>query len=323
MGGASRSSGGARGSLLRPSLLAQECWPTTYSFERSETGTLARAFHPAVEASCRLVGGANAISELSTGTARYYDSIAHEYANHVPDWHGAVRRQGRALHQQIVSALGSGPHAVLDCTCGVGTQAVGLATMGHSVVGTDLSAEAIREARRHADVFGVAAEFEVADVREIGAHLDRTFDVVLSIDNSLPHLLAADDLTAAARGMYRRLRPGGLLLISMRDYDRHLQSRPSATQPQVWQGPAGERVAFQRWDWLTDNIYRSTLIILDEDGSRWQARSHDGATYRAWTRSEVAAILEDAGFDDVEWHNGASASFHQPILSCRRPEAGA
>ena len=283
---------------------------------------MARAFQPAVEGLCRPLGGDNAVSDLSTGTAHYYDSIAHEYANHVPDWDGAVRRQGRALHELIVAALGSGPHAVLDCTCGVGTQAVGLAGMGHSVVGTDLSAEAIREARRHADVFGVAAEFEVADVREIGTRLERTFDVVLSIDNSLPHLLAADDLAAAARGMYRRLRPGGLLLISMRDYDRHLQSRPSATQPQVWQGPAGERVAFQRWDWLTHNIYRSTLIILDGTGSGWQARAYDGATYRAWTRSEVAALLDDAGFDRVEWHNGPSASFHQPILSCRRPEPG-
>ena len=37
--------------------------------------------------------------------------------------------------------LGPGPKVVLDCACGIGTQAIGLAACGHRVVATDLSCE--------------------------------------------------------------------------------------------------------------------------------------------------------------------------------------
>jgi hypothetical protein len=49
---------------------------------------------------------------------------------------------------------------------------------------------------------GVELTFGVADFRTLARDVDGTFDVVISCDNSLPHLLTDDDLHAAARNIH-------------------------------------------------------------------------------------------------------------------------
>ena len=56
-----------------------------------------------------------------------------------------------------------------------------------------MSVGTITQARRFARAFAVAADFAVAVVRHIGDDLAGEFDVALSIDNSLPYLLTADE----------------------------------------------------------------------------------------------------------------------------------
>ena len=53
--------------------------------------------------------------------------------------------------------------------------------------------------------------------------------------------------------MRRVTRPGGVLLVSTRDYDQARQLHPTGTPPQVWVAPGGPvSVAFQVWDWRGD-----------------------------------------------------------------------
>lgn len=54
--------------------------------------------------------------------------------------------------------------------------------------------------------------FGVADFRALDTQVSGTFDIVLSCDNSLPHLLTEDDLRRAIHSMDAKLRRGGLLL---------------------------------------------------------------------------------------------------------------
>lgn len=166
--------------------------------------------------------------------------------------------------------------------------------------------------RRHAAHRGVHATFEVRDVRALDVP-DTPFDAVISIDNSLPHLVEEGDLVAAARGMRRCLRDGGLAVLSMRDYDRHLAARPTATQPQVWDTPEGPRVAFQRWQWLTEECYEVEQFLIRSVGEGWQTASFRGATYRAWPRRHVTDCFLRAGFTSVDWMLPGETGFHQPL----------
>jgi SAM-dependent methyltransferase len=157
----------------------------------------------------------------------FYDDLAEDYHLVYPDWNASVRRQGTALDGVVRGALGDREHSVLDCSCGIGTQALGLARHGHRVVGSDLSPRAVRRAALEAAQRGLALPAAAADMRSL-PFIDECFDVVVSGDNSVAHLLTDQDLRAALAGMRRVLRPGGLLVLTLRDYEHERAARRGA-----------------------------------------------------------------------------------------------
>lgn len=135
--------------------------------------------------------------------------------------------------------------------------------MGYEVVGTDLSHEAIERARSEARGRGLDVRFEVADLRTLSLGSDAAFDVVLSADNSLPHLADESELKVGIDRMLAHLRPGGLFLASIRDYDAILEDPPSVTPP-TRSGALGDRgVTFQIWHWETGGrVYELEMFVL-------------------------------------------------------------
>ncbi len=255
---------------------------------------------------------------MTDSAQQFYDQLAADYHLLFADWRESVRRQGVALDRLVAAQLGPSRLAVLDCSCGIGTQAIGLALHGHAVHATDLSPEAVDQARRNAKEFGVALRFGVADVRRLAARVPGEFDVVLSCDNSLPHLLGDDDLLLAARNMRSKLRANGLFLASIRDYDRRARERPEATTPSSFSGPEGRRVSFQLWDWHEDgHTYALHLFILREVAGRWETTRYET---RYWTllRDEFSSLLRAAGFADIRWHPPEESGYYQPIVTARK-----
>jgi glycine/sarcosine N-methyltransferase len=250
--------------------------------------------------------------------AAFYEHLAGDYHLIFADWRASVVRQGEQLDRLIRARLGPPPLTVLDCTCGIGMQAIGLALRSYLVHASDLSPAAVERGRREAAGFGVAISWGVADLRTLAQQVEGTFDVVLSCDNALPHLLTDEDLRLAAGAMRAKLRPGGLLLVSIRDYDRLVEERPPATTPGLLDGPDGRRVYFQLWDWRADGRrYTLHLFILKEVEGRWET-THAATEYRALLRDELSAILGDAGFADPRWHAPEESGYLQPIVTALR-----
>jgi SAM-dependent methyltransferase len=88
---------------------------------------------------------------------------------------------------------------------------------GHA---SDLSVKAVERARREAKERGQDIGLSVCDMRESRAHHGGGFDVVISCDNSVPHLLSDSDILVALKAMHACLRPGGGCLLTVRDCDR-------------------------------------------------------------------------------------------------------
>lgn len=152
-------------------------------------------------------------------------------------------------------------------------------------------------------------------MRALGSEVTGTFDVVMSCDNALPHLLSDDDIRLAARGIWARLNAGGLFLVSIRDYDRVLQEKPRATMPDVYDGPEGTRVVFQVWDWQPElPRYRVHYFILRNPRGLWETFQRT-MVYRALRRDELTGILQEVGFSDVRWHAPDETGFFQPIVT--------
>jgi SAM-dependent methyltransferase len=252
----------------------------------------------------------------------FYDGLADEYHLLFADWDASVRRQGGILERLIAGTLGEGPKQVLDCSCGIGTQAIGLALRGYHVHGTDISPSAVARAQREAACLGATLTTGVADLREL-EHVPGSYDVVLSCDNAVPHLLTDADLRRTAAGMYAKLRPDGLLVVSIRDYDALLAEQPRTELPRVFDRPDGRQIAFQVWDWDAEQpIYTVHQYIVREGAGgsgqtgNWQTH-HQATTYRALRRAELSEIVEQAGFRDVAWRLPDETGYYQPILTAR------
>ncbi|GGJ30523.1 class I SAM-dependent methyltransferase [Streptomyces brasiliensis] len=115
-----------------------------------------------------------------------YDRPAPDHHLIFPDSGTSMARQAAARDGLLRARLGAGPCRMLDCACGIGTQAVGLALTGHHVTGTDLSPDAVSRAAAEAEAAARAAA--VADMRALPFR-PAAFDAVVCTDNSLPHLL--------------------------------------------------------------------------------------------------------------------------------------
>lgn len=157
----------------------------------------------------------------------FYDQLAGSYHLIFADWQASITRQAAILDRLIQTELGPGPHTILDCACGIGTQAIGLARLGHRVHATDLSPAAVARAEREATAAGVSLTFGVADMRDLSRQVPVTFDVVLACDNALPHLLTDHDLRLATANIASKLRPG-----------RRAKCRVSSTGPPAGASPS-------------------------------------------------------------------------------------
>ncbi|WP_149179594.1 class I SAM-dependent methyltransferase [Streptomyces sp. TRM49041] len=263
---------------------------------------------------------------MRTPTARYfYDDLAADYDLLYADWEASVARQGIALDDRVTRALGPGTYDVLDCACGIGTQALGLAARGHRVTGTDLSPVAAARAAHEAAARGLELAAAAADMRALPLR-DGAFDVVVCADNSLPHLLTPEDVRTALAETYRVLRPGGLLLVTTRPYDELRRERPLATPPAVRTGPEGRTITFQLWHWHDDGErYDLELFQLRPDTDEGAAPAPDHwattvrrATYWALSRRQLAELAMEAGFHSVDWQDPEHTGFFQPMLTARR-----
>jgi len=248
---------------------------------------------------------------------KFYDDLANEYNLIFADWRKSVRWNGQILDGLIRKEIGNAAFSVLDCTCGIGTQAIGLALLGHNVSGTDISSTSIARAEKEADSFGVRISFGTADLLHLDTQINGSFEVIISCDNSLPHLLNINDLKSGIVNIRSKLKPGGMFLASIRDYDEILDKKPKATVPQTFDDVAGRRIIFQTWDWLEDGLnIIFHLFILRSISGNWKISEYTGQ-YRALRRQELTQILSEAGFTDIRWLMPQDTGYYQPVVICR------
>ena len=248
----------------------------------------------------------------------FYNDLADHYHLLFQDWDRSITWQAGVLGPLLEKELAGTPSLrILDCACGIGTQALGLVARGHVVTGTDISGTAIDRARREAEQRGLAIRFATADMRDLSAIGDSPFDVVLAADNALPHLQTEVDLTRAVREICGKLREGGMFLATIRDYDDLIATRPTITPPAFFQDGEHRRLYHQVWDWSGDRQYTLHLYLTRETPQGWDCR-HFVSNYRALLREELDATLHKAGFAGIRWLMPVDSGFYQPLVLARR-----
>lgn len=244
----------------------------------------------------------------------FYDDLAEAYHLIFEDWDRSLAWQAGILGP-LLARLGVPPHGrVLDCACGIGTQALGLAAQGYRVRGSDVSAGAVARLAREAAARGLHVAAAVRDVRALEPAVDGRHDAVLAFDNSLAHMHGDDDLDAALRAMASCTTPGGLVLASVRPYDALAAERPGTTHPRVSGERPHRRTTFQLWEWAEDGrTYRVDHVELREGPHGWTTTAR-AMRLRAVRRDDMLGAARRVGLRDVRWLEPAASGYYQPIV---------
>jgi glycine/sarcosine N-methyltransferase len=249
-------------------------------------------------------------------TEQFYDSLAAHYHLIFEDWNASMRRQGAVIAKLLSPPEEAG--IILDAACGIGTQSLPLAAIGYAVEGSDISAFEIARAKREAAARGLTCTFRVDDMRMLKTAVAGRYGAVIAMDNALPHLDSDEDIRAAFTAMRRCLLSRGKALVSVRDYARHLQERPTSMPPRFYTDNEHRRIIFQVWDWLDERRYVVHLHVTCDTDQGWVAH-HFVDCLRAVTPHEIAQLAEQAGFREVRVLPPSNTGFYQAIIAAEAP----
>lgn len=254
---------------------------------------------------------------MSDQTKLFYDQFSMDYDLVFGGWNNAVRTQGENLNKLIKSLGHSSSESVLDCSCGIGMQAIGLAICNYQVTGTDISPKSILRAKKEAIRFKVSVHFKVQDFKELDKFKNENFDIVISFD-SLQHLITHDELAITLKMIHQVTKFNGLFMASIRDYESLLKLRPSVSQPVVYGKGAKQWFAFETWTSQKEkSIYELNHFILKKKKNGWQTICRT-ANFRAIRQFELTDHLLEAGFSDVKWHHPEDTGVFHPIVTARK-----
>ena len=156
---------------------------------------------------------------------------------------------------------------------------------------------------------------EQVEIRILSDTFAEKFDIVIAMDNALPHMLSSNDLEKAIKSIANQIKRNGIFVASIRDYDSLLMEKPPYSPPYINKMDKGQRVSFQTWVWKDDN-YKLTQYIIDDEENLQVSKFE--CEYRATRRAEMTELLHADGCSNVEWKFPDEIGFYQPIVVARK-----
>jgi len=245
----------------------------------------------------------------------FYDNLASEYDKLFSDWNNDSKEQALILDKLFKDNGYDDNIKILDCACGIGTQAIGLANLGYDITASDISEKELKEAQKRAIKNNVDIKFQNADFRTLSKTFSQKFNIIIAMDNALPHMLTKSDLQMAIKSIINQLNTGGMFVASIRDYNSLIVNKPPYSPPYIYKTENGQRVAFQTWDWNNDHYKLIQYIIEDEEHLKI---SKFECEYRAVLREEITDILISNGCKSVVWKFYEETGFYQPIVIAKK-----
>ena len=221
----------------------------------------------------------------------YYDIMV--------NWEGRIGHEAPFFQRALASVSAQ---RVLDCACGTGHHVRLFARWGMEAVGSDIAESMVEQARADAREEGSPVRFEVADFRNLPGHFSHPFDAVTCTGNSLPLVGSADGMRQALAGMHDVLRADGLLILDTLNFARIPEGRTVIEDPQVRRVDDRE-ILFVKILRKTRRLCDITILVLEKQAGEWsKLQTHD----RAWAagRSELEAMISDAGFNRIQFYGG-------------------
>ncbi len=211
----------------------------------------------------------------------YWDRLAAEFSENVfevteRDVHGVIRKTAKRLGNKRLTAI--------DFGCGAGASTRAIAPFFKHVLGVDFSEKLLSVAREktHADNI----DYRKADLTKKNPGFARCdvafcFNVLLSADNRVRHLIAANVVQA--------VRSGGAAVFIVPSIESELRSYQVALACQTRDGFRRDAAAKE-----TDARARRDVISLSQG-----VIDLGGAPTKHFFQDEIAELLTDCGLTDI------------------------
>ena len=182
---------------------------------------------------------------------------------------------------------------ILELGCGTGTVAVGLAMSGFDIIGVDYSPEMLKAARKKAKENKTKVRFIQADITEASLKLNKKFDIILCLGNTLALIANHTMLNRFLANCQRHLNSGGYVIFQQLNYDRILKEKPATFAIDV------DRDIFRfKQNRYFKNHIQSVVTIVD---SSVIPPAQDITMFRVkpWTKVELTNSVKIAGFKKI------------------------
>lgn len=221
-------------------------------------------------------------SEPFEAVAPYYDLLMEEIP-YIWWWHYV---------ETLLDHYERTAETVLDLCCGTGNLTELIALNGYKVMGVDRSAAMIAQARQKTLQHGSNIPYFVQDASEL--ELPYTFDLVVSLFDSLNNITDPARFAECMRRVYRHLNSQGVFIFDLNTEYAFVQK--------LFNQSGKRRNLRYRWRSEYDREMRLCTVYMDfwvqeGDTERYFREIH---TQRAYTEREVRAMMREAGFAEVE-----------------------
>ncbi len=253
---------------------------------------------------------------MSSNDQHSYDAFSDDYDRFV-NWQNRLNFELPFLLENLAKLpFPASRTRILDAACGTGMHALALAQRGFQATGSDLSAGMIERAQVNAQRAQLPVRFEVAGFGDLAGRFgESSFDALLCLGNSLPHLPTPEARRTGLRDFARCLEPGGLFILQNRNFDAVMASRERAMEPAAHSEDGKEWVFLRFYNYLPDGLIEFNIVTLFRANDKpWkQAITH--TTLLPLLQGDLLADLEETGFTNIQCFGGLNGSPFEPRAS--------
>jgi len=187
---------------------------------------------------------------------------------------------------------------VLDIALGDGVDTIFLLQQGFEVSSNEVDSAFRQKAIENAKKDGLSIKPTSADWRELGdVYPENSFDAVICMGNSLTCLFGEENRLEALEQIRKVLKPGGMLIVDERNFQRILDNREDAlagtlhsTGKFLYTGTSKVKASFVE---VNDNFVLVEYHHIETDKK---------AYYKAYPfkRGELQGLLQEAGFTKLQ-----------------------
>jgi glycine/sarcosine N-methyltransferase len=222
-----------------------------------------------------------------------YDILSSDYDRFV-DWKSRLAIELPFIIEKLHDF---NARVVLDAATGTGMHAIALAQHGYQASGADISRGMVDRAHMNANSAGVTVQFEIAGFGALAQTFGSgSFDAVLCLGNSLPHLLSRPDLDQALIDFAACLKPGGLLLIQNRNFDAVIANHDRWMEPQSHTDGQIEWIFQRFYDFEPDGMLTFNMVTLKRGKQGHWTQDAVASRLRPIMKDELLLSLSKAGF---------------------------